>query len=171
MTTYTDEEKQEAIATVNAFTAQEEVYATTHEDAGEAYRFMIENNCLNDLDGLASYIGWMLDNRIKGEVDDIDSPEEVRQHAFDNCVMISGHYMSEPTCGHVIASFPVGEIEVQLDSMDDPVDWELLMMIDNDCDAHISGGGYAYVNTDAVWYAVVKPNLSLGGLHRSTNAV
>lgn len=159
MTTYTEEEKQEAIAAVNAYTAQAEEYATTHKDAGEEYYLMLEDNCIDTPDGLTSYIGWVLDNRVKGEVEDITNVDEVHKHAFDNCVMMCGHYMSEPTCGHVIASFPVGEIEVQLDCMDEPIDWELLMLIDNDCDAHIDGGGNAYVTTDVVWYAVVKPNL------------
>ena len=47
-----------------------------------------------------------------------------------------------------------GEIEVCLDHLG--IDAITLDLIRESCDAYISGTDYAYISTDAVWYAVVN---------------
>ena len=50
--------------------------------------------------------------------------------------------------------FTVGEIEVSLDHLG--IDNITMDLIRESCDAYISGNDYAYISTDAVWYAVVN---------------
>ena len=54
----------------------------------------------------------------------------------------------------VLEGFPVGEIEVSLDHLG--IDNITMDLIRESCDAYISGNDYAYISTDAVWYAVVN---------------
>ena len=54
----------------------------------------------------------------------------------------------------VLESFHLGEIEVSLDHLG--IDNITMDLIRESCDAYISGNDYAYISTDAVWYAVVN---------------
>ena len=54
----------------------------------------------------------------------------------------------------VLESFHIGEIEVSLDHLG--IDAITMDLIRESCDAYISGTDYAYIATDAVWYAVVN---------------
>jgi hypothetical protein len=53
----------------------------------------------------------------------------------------------------VLDSFVVGEIEVDLNGLNLLPD---LWAVRESCDAYISGNDYAYISTDAAWYAVVN---------------
>ena len=54
----------------------------------------------------------------------------------------------------VLESFHIGEIEVDLGRLG--IDAITMDLIRESCDAYISGTDYAYIATDAVWYAVVN---------------
>ena len=54
----------------------------------------------------------------------------------------------------VLEGFSIGEVEVSLDHLG--IDGITMDLIRESCDAYISGTDYAYIATDAVWYAVVN---------------
>jgi hypothetical protein len=59
------------------------------------------------------------------------------------------------TDGIVLGGFPLDEIEIELDELG--IDVITLDLVRESCDAYINDSGYAYLTTDAVWFAVVDP--------------
>jgi len=129
-----------------------EEYETTHIDAGNNYSFLVAESwvdtntdslvqALQDCDGI--------DSRWK----DIE-PDILAAYALESFDMESGHIFSSHN-GIVLESFPVGEIEIDLESLG--IDGLTMDYIRESCDAYIRDGStLAYISTDAVWLAVLN---------------
>jgi hypothetical protein len=160
---------QLAIDAIDAHCAAQLDYEESHDDAGDAYSHMIaESWTSTDDDGLRkNLIGPDVQFSTKDGFDvgywvpkwTVDSmgldPDILSEIAIDLFVMQRGSILGCYTDGIVLGAFPVGEIEVQLDDLG--IDGITLDLVRESCDAYINDSGYAYLTTDAVWFAVVCP--------------
>lgn len=126
-------------------------YEESHQDAGDAYGHMPRES-------------WTGDDTRRlveslGETDDIDprwrdiDPDRLADIALESFDMKPGSIWGPYDGGVVIGGYPVSEIEIQLDSLG--VDGIALECVKDSLDAHVSGD-FAYVSTDAAWYAVLN---------------
>jgi hypothetical protein len=143
--------------------------AENHVDSGDAYAFIVaESWGSTDDDGLRkNLIGPDMQDLSKDCFDvgywvpkwTVDSmgldPDILSEIALDIFVMQRGSIFGCYTDGIVLGAFPVGEIEVQLDDLG--IDGITLDLVRESCDAYINDSGYAYLTSDAVWFAVVCP--------------
>jgi hypothetical protein len=137
---------------VNEYCETVEEYETTHVDAGDAYSHMVaESWSQSNTDYLVKALK---------DCDDIDSrwkdidPDVLADYALESFDMESGHIFSSHS-GIVLDSFPVHEIEIDLDSLG--IDGFTLDYIRESCDCYIRDGStLAYISTDAVWIAVLN---------------
>jgi hypothetical protein len=137
---------------VNEYCETMEEYETTHIDAGDAYSHMVaESWSQSNTDYLVKALK---------DCDDIDSrwkgiaPDTLADYALESFDMESGHIFSSHS-GIVLESFPVCEIEIDLDSLG--IDGLTLDYIRESCDCYIRDGStLAYISTDAVWMAVLN---------------
>jgi hypothetical protein len=161
--------KQNAIDAIDAYCAAQLDYAESHDDAGDAYAFMIaESWCETDEYHLTrNLIGPTVQDLSKGYSEDgryvpawtVDSmglePDILSDIAIDLFVMQRGSIYGPYTDGIVLGGFPVQEIEIELDELG--IDGVTFDLIRESCDAYINDSGLAYMSTDAVWFAVVCP--------------
>jgi len=163
---------EQAIEAVNDLCESMVEYETTHIDAGENYAYLVGESWddqktrdmldqfYRELFDSSEYVlgsGWInykpqwetlgIDPRWK----DIDS-DVLADMVLESFTLESGSIYC-PQGFIILDSFPVGEIEIDLSSLD--IDGITLDYIRESCDAYISGNDYAYVSTDAVWYAVL----------------
>jgi hypothetical protein len=160
---------QMAIDTINAHCAHQLDYAESHDDAGDAYAFMVaESWCETDeFQLMRNLIGPDMQDLSKDCFDfgywvpawEVDSmgldPDILSDIALDIFVMQRGSIYGPYTDGIVLGTFPVQEIEITLDELG--IDGITLDIVRESCDAYINDSGYAYLTTDAVWFAVVDP--------------
>ena len=159
---------EQAIEAVNDLCESMVEYETTHVDAGENYAHLVgeswddqkTRDLLEQFLDSASYVprsGWInykpqwetlgIDPRWK----DIDL-DVLADMALESFTMESGS-IYYPQGVIILDSFPVGEIEIDLSNLG--MDGITMEHIRESCDAYISGNDYAYMSTDAVWYAVL----------------
>ena len=162
----------QAIEAVNDLCESMVEYETTHVDAGENYAHLVGESWdiqktrdiieqfHRELFDSSEYVqgsGWINYKPlwetlgIHPRWKDID-PDVLADIALESFTMESGS-MYYPQGVIILDSFPVGEIEIDLSSLG--IDGITMEHIRESCDAYISSDGYAYVSTDAVWYAVL----------------
>ena len=159
--TITETQKQNAIDAINELCESQLEYETSHRDAGDSYADLVsglwykQKTCdliqsLSEEADLANYKPLEIDERWK----DIE-PDVLADMALETFNMVPGSIWA-PDCDDciVLESFHIGEIEVDLGHLG--IDAITMDLIRESCDAYISGTDYAYIATDAVWYAVVN---------------
>ena len=165
---------QNAIDAINEHCESQLEYETSHRDAGYGYAHLVgecwdEHSTYNMLKlfneekrdhGVKDHFAadsyktqWQLlgiDKRWK----DIE-PDVLADMALETFNMVPGSIWG-PDCDDciVLESFHIGEVEVDLGHLG--IDAITMDLIRDSCDAYISGNDYAYISTDAVWYAVVN---------------
>jgi hypothetical protein len=160
---------QLAIDAIDALCADQLEYEESHDDAGDAYAFIVAESwtSTDDADLRKNLIGpdvqfstkdgFEIDHWVPGWT--IDSmglePDILSEIAIDLFVMQRGSIFGCYTDGIVLGGFPVGEIEITLDDLG--IDGITLDLVRESCDAYINDSGYAYLTSDAVWFAVVCP--------------
>jgi hypothetical protein len=172
----TETQKQNAIDAVNALCAAQEEYETSHQDSGNNYAHLVGESWCNQktLDMVQSFneeklktydiSHSFLSPRIlepQWQVLGIDKrwkdiePDTLADMALESFDMVPGSIWG-PYGNDCIAldSFAVSGIGVSLDHLG--IDAITMDLIRESCDAYISGNDYAYITTDAVWYAVVN---------------
>ena len=152
---------QNAIEAVDSYCESQLEYETSHRDAGDSYADLVsglwykQKTCdliqsLSEEADLANYKPLEIDERWK----DIE-PDVLADMALETFNMVPGSIWGPygDDC-IVLESFHIGEIEVELGPLG--IDASTMDLIRESCDAYISGTDYAYIATDAVWYAVVN---------------
>ena len=152
MSDYTEEQIEAAIALVNSEVAERLEYEESHVDAGDAYAHMPREGGFDYGNGPSRLVEFCKAHDIAG------SAEDLSDIVLDHFTMMSGN-MYSPKGVFVVDSYGLQEVEIDLNYLVESgqIDWGLLMQISDDCDAYITGTGYAYVTSDAVWYAVIDP--------------
>jgi hypothetical protein len=160
---------QLAIDAIDAHCESQLEYAESHDDAGDAYAHMIAESwtSTDDVELRKNLIGPDVQDLSKDYFEDgrwvpawevnamgLD-PDILSDIALDIFVMQRGSIFGCYTDGIVLGGFPVQEIEIALDELG--IDGVTLDLVRESCDAYISDSGYAYLTTDAVWFAVVCP--------------
>jgi hypothetical protein len=164
----------DAIQLINDYLECDYEYETRHPDAGDNYSHMVAENwtgadttqLIDDL-GATDFKGSKYgmdaigDGTYWDEVlkfPDVDQlyleldPDEVVNLALECFTMQPGSIWGPYDGGIVLGSYPVGEIETQLDCLG--LDGLVLDLVKDSCEAYINGD-LAYQSTDAVWYAVL----------------
>ena len=171
--TITETQKQNAIDAINELCKEQEEYETQHKDAGENYAHLVGESWCNQktLGMVQSFNEEKRDHSVKDhfasdsykpqwELLGIDKrwkdiePGTLADMALETFDMVPGSIFGP--YGNdciVLDSFPVGEIAVDLNGLNLLPD---LWAVRESCDAYISGNDYAYISTDAVWFAVVN---------------
>ena len=172
--TITETQKQVAIDAINKLCEQQLEYETRHQDAGENYAHLAGESWCNQktLDMVQSFNEEKRDHSVKDhfasdsykpqwELLGIDKrwkdiePDVLADMALESFDMVPGSiYGPYGNDCIVLDSYAVGEIEVHLEHLG--IDNITMDLIRESCDAHISGTNYAYISTDAVWFAVVN---------------
>ena len=165
---------QNAIDAINELCKQQLEYETRHRYAGDGYAHLVGESWCNQktLAMVKSFNEEKRDNGVKDHfaknsykpqwqllgVDkrwkDIE-PDVLADMALETFDMVPGSIWGPygDDC-IVLEGFPIGEIEVELGHLG--IDAITRDLIRESCDAYISGTDYAYIATDAVWYAVVN---------------
>ena len=164
-----DSKIQNAIDAVDAHCADQLDYAENHDDAGDAYAFMVAESwtSTDDVELHKNLIGPDMQDLSKDcfdadylvpkwEVDPMGlDPDILSEIALEIFVMQRGSIHGCYTDGIVLGGFPVQEIEIALDELG--IDGVTLDLVKESCEAYINESGYAYLTTDSVWFAVVCP--------------
>jgi len=144
------------VEAVNAIVESRVEYETTHKDSGDNYAYLVpESWCREDESRLIAY---MQEKGIDWSGLEID---EIVDQCLERCRMESGHLWSAGNGGFLITSFPVGEIETQIDcdTIGQAFTPELCKALSRASDAYVKYHGeamaLAYIATDSVWDAVV----------------
>jgi len=161
---------QLAIDVINSFCEGQEEYETRHSDAADNYAHMVAESWTESChDSLVGQIGetvlrggdcsdpeyWKgvpkypsLDPRWK-ELE----PDVLDDMALDSFTMQPGSIWGPYDGGVVLAEYPVGEVEIELDQLG--IDGVTMDYIRESCDPYISVCDRAYIATDSAWYAVL----------------
>jgi len=161
---------QLAIDAINSLCEDQEEYETRHGDAGDNYAHMVAESWTESChDRLAEQMSetvlrggdcsdpeyWKgvpkypkLDPRWK-ELD----PDVLDDMALDSFTMQAGSIWGPYGGGIVLAGYPVGEVEIELDYLG--IDGVTMDYIRESCDPYISDCGRAYIDTDSAWFAVL----------------
>ena len=163
---------QLAIDVVDAECEAMEEYETSHYDAGDNYGFMAPEGWCEERTN--SLIEQLSETVIRGGLDNIDDQsywDEIPKYegvnpdwrkvdedtladiALDCFTMEAGSIYGPYDGGIVLDSFAIGEIEVELSCLG--IDNITMDLVRESCNAYIDGTDYAYIATDAVWYAVL----------------
>jgi hypothetical protein len=128
-------------------------YETTHRDAGDNYAHLVAE----DWDALETrdlieglYRNWETLG-IHPRWKDIE-PDVLADIALESFTMESGSAYHKQS-GIVLDAFLVGEIEIDISNLG--IDGITIDYIREACEAYMSGNDYAFVSTDAAWYAVL----------------
>jgi hypothetical protein len=163
-----DSKIQNAIDAIDAHCADQLEYAESHDDAGDAYAFLVADSWGSTDDELRkNLIGPDMQDLSKDYFEDgrwvpawevnamgLD-PDILSDIALNIFVMQRGSIYGPYTDGIVLGAFPVQEVEISLDELG--IDGVTLDLVRESCDAYINDSGYAYLTSDAVWFAVVCP--------------
>ena len=171
--TITETQKQAAIDAINELCESQLEYETHHQDAGDGYVHLVGESWCNQktLAMVKSFSDEYLDNgenatqmlsyKPQWQLLGIDKrwkdiePDVLADMALETFNMVPGSIWAP--YGNdciVLESFHIGEIEVELGHLG--IDNITMDLIRESCDAYISGNDYAFISTDAVWYAVVN---------------
>ena len=172
--TVTETQKQNAIDSINDLCESTLEYETRHGDAGDNYAHLVcESWCIQKTrDMVRSFNEEKRDHSVTGHfapdsykpqsellgIDkrwkdiELDILADMALETFD---MVPGSiYGPFGNDCIVLDAFPISEFEVPLDHLS--IDAITMDLIRESCDAYISGNAYAYIATDAVWFAVVN---------------
>lgn len=161
---------EQAIEAINDHCQQVLEYEESHKDAGDNYSHMVaESWCYesdrnlsrqmqgpdvwtgaSDAYGLREYgPAWSIDTM------GLDA-DELADIALYIMQMEPGHIFSNMEAQWIVLdSYAIQEIEIPLDHLEVPHD--VFSDVMESCEPYITGNGYAYMTTDAVWFAVVDP--------------
>ena len=147
---------EDMVDAVNAIVEACVEYETQHKDSGDNYTYMVpESWCRDDESRLIAY---MQEKGIDWSGLDIDA---IVDQCIERCRMESGHMWSAGNGGFLIAAFPVGEIECQIDcdTIGQAFTPGLCEQLSRASDAvfqyHGESMALAYIATDSVWDAAV----------------
>jgi hypothetical protein len=141
---------------INAILESRVEYETQHKDSGDNYAYLVtESWCSDDESRLIEYMRDVGIDWAGLEIDDVVN------ECLERFRMESGHMFSSGNGGFLIASFPVGDIECQIDcdTIGQAFTPEMCALL-----SRASAGFFryrcesmalAYVATDSVWDAVV----------------
>jgi hypothetical protein len=151
--TMTQEQRDDLVEAINALCEQALEYETTHDDAGGAYEFMVpEGWADSDTDRLVSSLHNLPD--VDPRFARLD-PDQIAAYALDSVRMEPGSIFG-PLTGIVLGAWPVQEIEITLHDIATEAE---VQAVAGDCDAYISDSGFAYMATDAVWFALLDVDM------------
>jgi hypothetical protein len=136
-------------------------YETTHQDAGDNYFHLA---------GEGSFDYYNGDDRLKEyckgmgiDIDGLDIYTLAQDVIFWGRMQVGGAYCSKQS--FLVASYPVGEIEIQVDDDDIGARFTpyLINKLNRHCDAYFThhnrdGYAFAYVATDSYWEHVCDPD-------------
>jgi len=168
----TTDKQQNAIDAINELRESMLEYETRHGDAGDNYTHMPAESWTEKetRDLLESLNEEKRDHAVKDhfapdsykphwkllKIDprwkEID-PDQLADYALESFEMSAGSIWGCFEDGITLDSFPVQEIEIELDHLD--IDPDVMDSVRESCDAYISGCNRAYVTTDAVWFALL----------------
>lgn len=160
--TLTDDQRADLISAINTVIDQQFEYETSHVDAGNNYAHMPRESWSSTDD--RALLAQLKDFELDTMGLEADELSDLALEAFK---MYAGSVFT-PTDTIVLASFPIDEIETQLDftGLDVPsigiIERAHIEQVRNDIDAHVGsmsddsvwlyhGGNYS------VWYAVISP--------------
>ena len=135
-------------------------YETSHKDAGDNYAHLpCESWTEYDDSRLAEY---MQEKGIDFTGVEID---ELSDRVLDIFEMESGHVFSNGNGGFLVASYPVGEIETEVNAEDIGIaafTKELCESLSRSSDVFLRYDSperaFGYINTDSVWDCVISEN-------------
>ena len=147
---------EDMVDAVNAIVEACVEYETQHKDSGDNYTYMVpESWCRDDESRLIAY---MQEKGIDWSGLDIDA---IVDQCIERCRMESGHMWSAGNGGFLITSYPISEIECQIDcdTIGQAFTPDLCKQLSRASGAvfqyHCEATALAYVATDSVWDAVV----------------
>lgn len=133
-------------------------YETTHRDAGDNYAHMVAESWCSDQK--RQLIEFMKEKGIDWEGLEIDL---IADSVLDQFQMQSGHIWSSGNGDCLLTSFPIGEIEIQIDAEElgvDIVTPELCEALSRQSDFYVTRHNdstvLAYQTTDCVWDACIS---------------
>lgn len=139
----------DAIAEIDEYCAQQLEIAEKANDSGDAYSHMPREG--DTLDMERRLVTFCKEAGI--ETGDLE-PDEILEEALEGFRMEPGTiYERDDGALFVLDAYPVGEVQISLQSLD--IDYDLIHRIANRLDATISRDGMAYMSSDAVWRAVI----------------
>jgi hypothetical protein len=142
---------------INSHVEREVEYETTHKDAGDNYAHMPAESWHSDHD--SRVIEYCKEKGI--DISGID-PDCLACEILDGFHMESGHMWSYGNGGLLIESYPISEIEIELESELIGRDFHpaLIDRLNKECDCYIRYNdkktAYAYITTDCIWGAVLS---------------
>lgn len=144
------------VEAINAIAESWIEYETAHRDAGSQYAYLVpESWSQYDESRLIEYMKAAGIDWAGIEIDDIVN------ECLDRFRMESGHMFSSGNGGFLITSFPVQEIEMQIDcdAIGEAFTPGLCERLSRACDVYLrydcEAMALGYVTTDSVWDAVV----------------
>ena len=144
------------VEAVNEIVEARVEYETAHKDSGDSYAYLVpEAWCSDDESRLIAY---MQEKGIDWSGLDIDA---IVDQCIERCRMESGHMWSAGNGGFLITSYPISEIECQIDcdTIGQAFTPDLCKQLSRASDAvfqyHGESMALAYIATDSVWDAVV----------------
>ena len=133
-------------------------YETTHMDAGNSYAHMVAESWCSDQDN--ALIAYLAEKRIDWSELEIDA---IADSVLEYFTMESGRLWSAGNGNCLLCSFPVGEIELQIDAADiglDAVTKEICDTLSRKSDFYCTRQDdktiLAYRGTDSVWDACIS---------------
>lgn len=145
---------------VNALIESRVEYATTHRDAGDDYSHLAGEGTFDYYNGEERLAEYCAEMRI--DISGLDIDVLARDVIFYGRMQVGGDYC--PKQSFLVASYPVGEIEIQVDGDEIGARFTpyLINKLNRNCDAyfmHDNRDNYAlaYVITDSYWDHVCDP--------------
>lgn len=145
------------VSAINAIAESQIEYETAHKDAGDAYAYLVPESWDSRYDE-SRLVEYMKEMGIDWSGIDID---DIVNACLDRFRMESGHIFSSGNGGFLITSFPVQEIEMQIDcgAIGEAFTPGLCERLSRACDVYLrhdcEAMALGYVTTDSVWDAVV----------------
>ena len=143
--------------TLNAMAEQAMEYETTHKDSGDARAHMPRESW--SIAGDIRLAAYMKDKGIDWAGLEID---DIADSVLDTFKMESGHIFSDIGADFIVDSYPVGEIEMQIDSDVIGTPWtpELCESLSRCSDVYLryqdADSAFGYLGSDSVWLASVS---------------
>jgi len=157
-----------AIDAVNEYVESCVEYEESHEDAGDNYAHLVgggnllecwtsqkETHAIEQLyrerflnDHRPNWEVWGVDPRFK-----MIERDRLADMMLESFTMVPRHMFESGDDALTLDSFPIGEIEIPLESLE--IDELTLDYIRESCECYISGNDSAYVSSDRAWAAVV----------------
>jgi hypothetical protein len=145
------------VETVNAIAESRVEYETTHKDSGDNYVPLVCECWTSDHE--SRLVDYMKEKSISWDGLEID---DIVNQVLDRFAMVPAYVFAFGNGGFLLESFPVGEIEMQIDCDDIGTPWtrELCESLSRSSDVvfHYHGESMAlgYIGTDSVWDAEIS---------------